>query len=319
MPAKPMLFAALLCAAVSSPAQQPDAKHLPIGDGKLSTEPKVGYVFSCETRFGQGGMGGGDMPGVEHTKPWVNGDGTFDFADKPTVQGEVAWPKNGFKIETTGEARNIVGNDLPNHTTGVFPIAKSDPAWVYDRNPNSIREQNLMFKLPLNPTAAEKPSCVGQGPIGFMLSGVYLFNALDAGGRDAVAHEVQDHCHGHPAPQGSYHYHNLTNCLADPGTGHSNLLGYALDGYGIYGTRGEGGKVLHNSDLDACHGHTHEIEWDGKKVVMYHYHATMEYPYVVACYHGTPEKRRMGPPPGGGGQRGPGAGGMGPPPGMPGE
>ncbi|HAJ61709.1 MAG TPA: hypothetical protein DCP31_22720 [Cyanobacteria bacterium UBA8543] len=60
-----------------------------------------------------------------------------------------------------------------------------------------------------------------------------------------------------------------------------------MDGFGIYGHRGEGGKVLTNADLDACHGHTHPIEWDGKQVNLYHYHATWEYPYTVGCYRGT--------------------------------
>ena len=46
--------------------------------------------------------------------------------------------------------------------------------------------------------------------------------------------------------------------------------------------------MLTDADLDKCHGHTHEIDWDGQKVVMYHYHATWEVPYTVGCYRGTP-------------------------------
>ena len=75
--------------------------------------------------------------------------------------------------------------------------------------------------------------------------------------------------------------------MPDEGTGHSPLVGYALDGFGIYGHRGEDGEVVTNEDLDECHGHTHEIEWDGQTVEMYHYHATWEFPYVVGCFHGT--------------------------------
>ena len=117
---------------------------------------------------------------------------------------------------------------------------------------------------------------------------------------------------------GAYHYHSLTNCIDDPGTAHSKLMGYALDGYGIYGMRGEDGAVLHDADLDACHGHTHVIDWDGKKVAMYHYHATAEYPYVIGCFHGTPvAMHRQGPPQnGGGGPGGPRGPGGPPPPGL---
>jgi hypothetical protein len=126
------------------------------------------------------------------------------------------------------------------------------------------------------------------GEVGVLLTGVVLFNAFDAGNLDAVAHEVQDKCQGHPQQAGVYHYHSLSTCLEDiedSGAGeHSNLIGYAFDGFGIYGHRGEDGQVLSTADLDECHGHTHTVEWDGEQVEMYHYHATWDFPYVVGCY-----------------------------------
>ncbi|MCX6020420.1 MAG: YHYH protein, partial [Chloroflexi bacterium] len=160
--------------------------------------------------------------------------------------------------------------------------------------------------------------CVPMGAVGVMLSGSQFFNALDGMGRDAVAHELQDHCAGHPERSGAYHYHNLTPCLQDDGAGHSQLMGYAYDGFGIYGTYGEGGQPLTNADLDECHGHTHEITWDGQTMTLYHYHATMEYPYTIACYRGTAVRTAAGggapgaTAPGAGdnsGQNGPPAGG----------
>jgi len=36
-----------------------------------------------------------------------------------------------------------------------------------------------------------------------------------------------------------------------------------------------------NADLDECHGHAHGT-------LGYHSHATIEYPYTVGCYRGTP-------------------------------
>ncbi|MGZ3305003.1 MAG: YHYH protein [Asticcacaulis sp.] len=125
--------------------------------------------------------------------------------------------------------------------------------------------------------------------MGILLSGAVLFNALDAPGRDAVAHETQDACQGHPQPSGVYHYHSVSTCVDDKrlSDGHSALVGYAIDGYGIFGRYGEGGKLLTSKDLDACHGHVHAIPWDGKMVVMYHYHATWDFPYTVGCMHGA--------------------------------
>ena len=48
------------------------------------------------------------------------------------------------------------------------------------------------------------------GVIGYMLTGIPLFNGFDAEGRDAVATEIQDTCSGHPDQNGKYHYHGYS-------------------------------------------------------------------------------------------------------------
>jgi|GEM_PF-2942616 len=256
-----------------------DLTRLPIGDGRVSNSARVGYVWSCQSSF--------NGTGAQQSGPWIRSDGTFDLTAKAVVDGEVAWPTS-FTILVQGDKRVLTGNGLPNHVTGEYPIKRTDDAYQYDRNPNSIRAQNLRIELPATPALAAQPSCVPMGAIGVLVTGGVFFNALDAAGRDGVAHEIQDQCQGHPERSGSYHYHNLTNCLdKESETQHSKLVGYAFDGFGIYGFRGESGKVLTNADLDECHGHTHQVEWDGKMVTMYHYHATHEYPYTLGCYRGT--------------------------------
>ena len=42
-----------------------------------------------------------------------------------------------------------------------------------------------------------------------------------------------------------------------------------------------------NKDLDACHGTTSKVWFNGKHVRMYHYVATHEFPYTVGCFRGT--------------------------------
>ncbi len=261
-----------------------DLTHLEVGDGKYSTSPQIGYVYSCMTSFNGGGAQG--------TGNWMNGDGTWDATKKAVVDGSVTWP-GSFTISIQGDQRVFTGNDLPDHPTGTFPVDPSDDAYAVDRNPNTIQEQSITLSLPVTPTAAAQPNCVG-GEVGIMLSGVVIFSAFDAEGRDAVAHEVQDNCDGHPQISGFYHYHSLSDCIEDTATsGHSALVGYAFDGYGIYGYYGEDGAEVENEDLDQCHGHTHMIEWDGQMVEMYHYHATHEFPYVVGCFHGEPAVRAL--------------------------
>lgn len=283
--------------------------RLPIGDGKVSSAARAGYVYACQSSFRPG-------PGLQKGGAWIEGDHWNPNA-KPKVAGEVTWPAT-FSIELSGDKRVIRGNSLPKHPTGAFPIARTDPAFRHDPNPNAIREQVLLVELPALPQLAGGPSCVPMGPVGFAISGAYIYNALDAQGRDAPVHEMQDACNGHPEGQGRYHYHNWSPCLADAGGKagrHSDLVGFARDGFGIFGPKGEGG-VLTNVELDSCHGHTHEIEWNGQRVAMYHYHFTAEYPYSIGCFRGTPVpaalmqagNAKQGPPTKGGGANAAGKG-----------
>jgi len=267
------------CHAQSAQVNVLDPHNLPLGDGKVSTEPLRGYVYSCRSQFRGGG--------AQHSGGWIRGS-TWDITKKTSVQGDVMWPNAKFTIAIVDGERRIVGNGLPiNQTTGTFPVQASDPAYLIDRNPNRIEEQQFGFSLPLSPAFAPTPGCVPMGMIGIALNGVALFNALDDAGRDAVAHEVQDHCSGHPQMTGEYHYHGPSSCV--PGSTSNNILiGYALDGFGIYSMYDEHGKELTNADLDECHGRVSRILWDGKETSMFHYVLTREYPYAVGCFRGIP-------------------------------
>ncbi len=258
-----------------------DATALPLGDGKVASAPQVGYVDSCTSRFRGGG--------ARHTGSWVNSAaGTWNSEAKVAVAGSVDWPSASYSNTTSGNSRIITTDDLPQQDpTGTFPITRSDPAYPYDTNPNHIAAQAISLTLPLNPTAASSPGCVSLGYIGVLSNGVLLFDALDDAGRDAVAHETQDTCNGHPDGQERYHYHSVASCIRDRSTGASTLVGYAVDGYGIYVERDSHGNLPTNADLDACHGRTSLVEWNGQMTNMYHYDATLEYPYTVGCFHGT--------------------------------
>lgn len=259
------------------------AHDLPLGDGKISPAPKQGYVYSCQTRFPANGVG------AQASGAWLDeAAGTWDPDIKPIVDGSVNWPSQ-ITITLEGDQRVIRANGLPEHTTGTFPVSRSDDAYQYDRNPNAIAAQRVVLSLDQTPELARSPTCVPMGMIGFALSGAAIYNALDAKGDDAPAHEIQDSCNGHPERQGEYHYHNYSDCFVDtrsgPG-GHSDLIGYALDGFGLFGMYESSGEILHSGDLDECHGHVGMVEWDGQLVEMYHYHFTEDYPYTLGCFAG---------------------------------
>lgn len=257
---------------------------LPLGDSRYSTSaPAVGTVYVCSVPRGQA------PPGIG---PWINiAQGTWNALTKAIVSGSVSWP-GAFSAVQSGASLSVTGNGLPLApvTTGIFPIASTDTVYQYDRNPNHIAGRTINYALPYNPSPAASPGCLSEGSIGIALDGVAVFDAFDAIGHDAVAREGQDICHGHPQQESVYHYHGwLQACVTDAGsaTQNSSLLGYALDGYGIYGPW-YGGTVLTSADLDACHGMTSVVAWHGVATSVYHYVSTYDFPYTLGCYHGTP-------------------------------
>jgi hypothetical protein len=73
----------------------------------------------------------------------------------------------------------------------------------------------------------------------------------------------------------------------------SPLLGWALDGFAIYGPYDENGNLTspatHGGELDECNG---RMGADGR----YRYHLTPSAPYTVGCFSGTPgQVMRSGP------------------------
>ena len=171
-----------------------------------------------------------------------------------------------FIIESTG---------IPDHETGDFPNRD---------NPNRILKQDYRFRIPKTPKKAEKTTKLPMGPIGVAVNGVPFYNPYNREGNDAVDGpfaEVFDSCCGHPDQLGRYHYHQYPTCLKspfeDPEEEHSPLIGYAFDGFPIYGPNDVDGKPP--TDLDECNGHFDEQRG-------YHYHVTEKLPYILGAYRG---------------------------------
>ncbi len=196
---------------------------------------------------------------------------------------------DNVKVTFTDSHMIVESDGLPNHATPKYPNAN---------NPNRILKQNYKFYIPRQPQRADTPRRTPLGPIGVAVNGIPFYNQYNAEGEDAVQVEVFDSCCGHPDPKGRYHYHKYPVCIKspfkdEPGK-HSPLLGYAFDGYAIYGPNGADGKPP--TDLDECNGHS-DAEHG------YHYHVTAGAPYIVGAYRGVVEaknfeKKGKPPPPG---------------------
>jgi hypothetical protein len=151
--------------------------------------------------------------------------------------------------------RHVVANGLPDHRTGKCPNRG---------NPNRISAQKYAFRVPLSPEPADGPLPRGKVLAGVALNGVpfdpgtaegWTAQRARAHGRPgrhyAWRYEALtggfslglDRHHAHVQPNGAYHYHALPNGLYERLAGRPVeqrpeamvLLGYAADGYPMYG------------------------------------------------------------------------------------
>lgn len=158
-------------------------------------------------------------------------------------------------INTTGATgyNGILSNvqQVQYSTNNVYVSATCIPGYSigpWGGNPNTPSNQNFVFKITRNPQQNTGTlTTVGLGHIGVWTNGVSVFNVSDAmsynnqgiWNRNAYYWEGPgfDNCLGHPQQQGEYHHHVSPTCLYNDAdsTNHSPIIGYAFDGFPIYG------------------------------------------------------------------------------------
>jgi hypothetical protein len=166
---------------------------------------------------------------------------------------------------------NILSNvqQVQYSTANVYVSCTCIPGYdigPWQSNPNIPANQNFVYKITRTPIQnTGTPVATPMGHTGVWTNGVSIFNAKDGfsynnmgiWNRNAiVAEDISfDDCLGHPAPNGEYHHHLNPTCLyADSNaTVHAPIIGYAFDGFPIYGgygyanPNGTGGIVRINS------------------------------------------------------------------------
>jgi YHYH protein/Secretion system C-terminal sorting domain len=145
--------------------------------------------------------------------------------------------------------------------TDVYVSATGVPSYTIGpwNNPNVASQQTYRAKFTRNPTASGT-TYTGLGVTGLWIDGTAIYNQKDANywnnvtgafvsgitnngwNRNALYFEGGsfDNCLGHAGPNGGYHNHVNPQCLYDKtaSTVHSPIIGYAFDGYPIYGPYG---------------------------------------------------------------------------------
>ncbi|MEP0355048.1 MAG: YHYH protein [Paraglaciecola sp.] len=126
------------------------------------------------------------------------------------------------------------------------------------------------YLIPVTPVFSSSPSDLS-GNTGLALNGVNLAAAAPTHAiLSAYTIAAFDDCVGHVNPAAGYHYHGANQGDGDcPAIefevdGHAGMIGYAMDGFAIYGMLDENGEEP--TDLDDCRGQSDDVRG-------YHYHS----------------------------------------------
>ena len=232
-----------------------------------------------------------------------------DRFEAPFAGNMSSWLRSGYKdfdgnlvekdeprpyavvITVTKDHIVMRSRNLPNHPTATFP----DKWRMLDGNPSYIQEKANTWHLPKYPKLAKNPIAMNaknengglpMGPIGVATNGVIFFNPFDhIFETDAVWR--LDRCCGHPSPQSAYHYHKYPVCVktpwSDEGKMHSSLIGFAFDGFPVYGPYEADGLLAKDDTYNPLNDfNLHNDEQRGP-----HYHVTPgKFPHIIGGYWG---------------------------------
>jgi len=157
--------------------------------------------------------------------------------------GRVAKPN----ILQTTPFRALVDTD---YTVSDFYV-KSSNLPDHNFSVTNVLRQNFIFKITRTPAEALQKVSTPMGPIGLAVNGVVFFDprAIEKEIRNGVSYTINavesheelgiDDGSGHPQEDGVYHYHSDPRLMYEKDdTVHSPILGYAFDGFPIYGPYG---------------------------------------------------------------------------------
>jgi len=222
--------------------------------------------------------------------------------DEIVIEGDgVPSHLSPYFVQTYGQTQNGFYYWLDSDGDGINDLWMQTPAGM-NLNPNRIAQQNYEFHIPLYPAIdPDGPSDTFLGPIGVSINGVPFFNEYESPTQTLTNQVIQsfDPGNGHPAPQGNYHYHFPPESLIT--VTEDNFLGFAGDGFPVYGPKNPDGNNAQN--LDDYHGEFGPTPDFPDSI--YHYHTNFTSPYIIGAFAGT-----LGTGFGGGG----GGGGGGDPP-----
>lgn len=188
------------------------------------------------------------------------------------------------RMETAEQCEQGADPNIEDEFTNM--CAQCLPEWV---------STETSYLIPITPSKQDEPVVLSDGPTleergveygpsvrGLAFNGVNFDHPADI---DIILAGYQiapvDDAGGHVNNSGGYHYHGDTGMTTriEQSDDHSAMIGYALDGHGLYAKLDANGNDA--TDLDECRGHEDETRG-------YHYHVlSLESNEFLDCFYGA--------------------------------
>lgn len=198
-------------------------------------------------------------------------------------------------VEDAGFADKVAvtcGNDTALITSDTYPDHTLMTGIVGTNEQVPVPAKDYAAPIPLTPVLEETPK-TRDAALGVAINGVPIFDYTGGGEMttdDLYAHQPHDDtlltqqldvCGGHAGRGDDYHYHAKPVCMIEQmqNAGDEAIIGWAYDGFPIYGDNNPDGSAIAVDVLDVCNGQADET-------FGYRYHTSAEAPYIVQCLMG---------------------------------
>lgn len=252
---------------------------------KLNGTPTLCYVFKTNSRPSEHQMGPWCPRHIDDAKDkggiWFEDGNVYDvdghfIAEIATFYNDDQWKlfREDGSVKYTQTQEECEGAAKPD-------VEEAYQNYCVECLPKYYKDQVTTYTIPVTPKYTNREQRFRRGTIGVAFNGV---NFDPPAPTEAIlaAHTIaplDDHG-GHVNPHGGYHYHAATGSTKEVGQTdvHASMLGYAIDGFGIYALLDENkNQPIY---LDDCGGHKDSI-------LGYHYHAGEPGGnQVIKCLHG---------------------------------
>jgi len=202
-----------------------------------------------------------------------------------TASVDAAGFSDSVTVDCSSSHAHIVSDTYPNHDmmTGIVESNEQVP----------VPAVEYSAPIPLVPKSGSSPQ-TRDAALGVAVNGVPIYD-YTAGGEmsvddlshhqtklDTLLTQQLDQCGGHAGRGDDYHYHVKPVCMIEQmlNKGDDAIIGWAFDGYPIYGDNNPDGSIIKSNVLDVCNG-------QADNTFGFRYHTSKSTPYIVQCLMGV--------------------------------